>query len=65
MNVATTAGIAAAWSAAKPNPRDQAVQLAASQNQAKAGQAAENLVPEAGKGPPAPEGQGTQVDVRV
>jgi len=65
MNVTPTAGIAAAWSAAKPNPQDQAAQLAAGQNQAKAGQAAESAAPETRKGPPAPEGQGTQVDVRV
>ena len=63
MNVTPTAGIAAAWSAAKSSPSDQAAQLANSRNQAKAGTAAK--APEAKKSPPAPEGQGTRVDVRV
>jgi hypothetical protein len=63
MNVTPTAGIAAAWSAAKASPNDQAAQLASSR-QAKAGEASEEAV-EPKKGPPAPEGQGTRVDVRV
>ncbi len=63
MNVTPTAGIAAAWSAAKVSPNDQAVQLAGS-SQAKPSQAAEDTS-EAKKSPPAPEGQGTRVDVRV
>jgi hypothetical protein len=61
MNVTPTAGIAAAWSAAKPAPNQQAAQLA-SDRQGQTGQAQEA---EPKKGPPAPEGQGTQVDVRV
>ncbi len=61
MTVTPTAGIAATWSAAKPNPSAQAVQ-ANSQRQAKAG---ETPPQEPAKGPPAPEGQGTRVDVRV
>ncbi len=63
MNVTPTAGIAAAWSAAKPSPSD-AVQLANSRSQGKAGAPAEDS-PAAKKSPPAPEGQGTRVDVRV
>ena len=63
MNVTPTAGIAAAWSAAKAAPNDQAVQFASSR-QAKAGEASEPPVAPK-KGQPAPEGQGTQVDVRV
>jgi hypothetical protein len=61
MTVRPTAGIAAAWSAAKASPNQQPVRLA-SDRQATAGQAREA---EPKKGPPAPEGQGTQVDVRV
>jgi hypothetical protein len=60
MNVTPTAGIAAAWSAAKSSPSDQATQLANSRNQART-----NSAPEAKKAPPAPDGQGTRVDVRV
>jgi hypothetical protein len=63
MNVAPTAGIAAAWSAAKASPNDQAARLASSRP-ANTAQASEEAV-EPKKGPPAPEGQGTQVDVRV
>ena len=63
MNVTPTAGIAAAWSAAKASPNDQAAR-AASATQAKAGQAPEERS-EPRKSPPAPEGQGTRVDVRV
>jgi hypothetical protein len=61
MNVTPTAGIAATWSAAKTSPNDQAAQ--ASSRQATTGQAQEATEPK--KGPPAPEGQGTRVDVRV
>ena len=60
MNVTPTAGIAATWSAAKTSP-NQAAQPAS--GPAKTGQAQEAAEPK--KGPPAPEGQGTQVDVRV
>ena len=63
MNVTPTAGIAAAWSAAKASPNDQAAQLAASRPD-QAGETAEPA-PEPKKSPPAPEGQGTRVDVRV
>jgi hypothetical protein len=62
MNVTPTAGIAAAWSAAKSSPADAAAQQASSQ--AKAGKT-EDTPPEAKKGPPPAEGQGTRVDVRV
>ena len=63
MNVTSTPGIAAAWSAAKTSPNDQAVRPANSQ-----AQAAEQVSREASeprKSPPAPEGQGTQVDVQA
>ncbi len=63
MNITPTAGIAAAWSAAKTSPNDQAARLAASRPAASAQASAEAVEPK--KGPPAPEGQGTQVDVRV
>ena len=63
MNVTPTAGIAAAWSAAKSSPGAQAAQVANSQP--KAGRAAEDVPPEPKKGPPPAEGQGTRVDVRV
>ena len=59
MNVTPTAGIAAAWSAAKASPNDQAAQTAS----APQGKAEERAEPR--KSPPAPEGQGTRVDVRV
>ena len=62
MNVAPTAGIAAAWSAAKMSPADQARQQAG--RQAKAGKT-EDTPAEAKKGPPPGEGQGTRVDRRV
>ncbi len=64
MNVTPTAGIAAAWSAAKTSPSDPALQQAA-QGRKMAGTAPEEALPEPKKGPPAPEGQGTRVDVRV
>ena len=63
MNVTPTAGIAAAWSAAKTTPSDQAAQLA-NGRQAKAGAASEEASGPK-KSPPAPEGQGTRVDVQV
>ena len=62
MNIAPTAGIAAAWSAAKVTPSDQAARPA-QPKQAQSGPAPE--APEAKKGPPPAEGQGTRVDVRV
>ena len=62
MNVTPTAGIAAAWSAAKVSPNDQALQLAGNR-QDKPG--ATEPAPEPKKSPPAPEGQGRRVDVRV
>ena len=62
MNVTPTAGIAAAWSAAKSSPAHQARQHA--DGNAKAGRT-EETPPEAKKGPPPAEGQGTNVDVRV
>jgi hypothetical protein len=61
MNVTPTAGIAAAWSAAKSSPADPAAQQA-NQGQRRT---AEDTPPEAKKGPPPAEGQGTRVDVRV
>ena len=64
MNVTPTAGIAAAWSAAKPAPGDQGAQHARAPGQAQPGKAAEDA-PTAKKGPPPAEGQGTRVDVRV
>ena len=63
MNITPTAGIAAAWSAVKTSPTQQPAQLG-SNRQAKAGQAAEEAA-EPRKSPPAPEGQGTWVDVRA
>ena len=62
MNVTPTAGIAAAWSAAKPSPADRTAQQA---GQGQPARAAEDTPPEAKKGPPPAEGQGTRVDVRV
>ncbi len=62
MNVTPTAGIAAAWSAAKSSPADQARQQADSH--AEAGRTKEAPA-ETKKGPPPAEGQGTRVDVRV
>ena len=62
MNVTPTAGIAAAWSAAKSSPADQARQQADSH--AKAGRT-EEAPAEAKKGPPPADGKGTRVDVRV
>ena len=62
MNVTPTAGIAAAWSAAKSSPADRAVQQA---SQGEPSRTAEDTPPEAKKGPPPAEGQGTRVDVRV
>jgi hypothetical protein len=63
MSVTPTAGIAAAWSATKPNPNEQAIRAALERQGA-------GLVPsdspaEADQGPPAPEGQGNKVDIRV
>ena len=65
MNVTPTGGIAAAWSAAKPNANDQAARLANAQGQRKSATAAEEAPAEPKKGPPPAEGQGTRVDVRV
>jgi hypothetical protein len=62
MNVTPTAGIAAAWSAAKSSPADRAAQQASSH--AKAGKT-EDTPAEAKKDPPPVEGQGTRVDRRV
>ena len=62
MNVTPTAGIAAAWSAAKSSPADQAAQQA---SHGQRGRTAEDTPPEAKKGPPPAEGQGTRVNVRV
>jgi hypothetical protein len=62
MNVTPTAGIAAAWSAAKTSPNDQAAQQDTSETKPR--RAPEDR-PEPRKSPPAPEGQGTRVDVRV
>ena len=63
MNVTPTAGIAAAWSAAKSSPADRAAQQASQGEPSK--KTAEDSPPEAKKGPPPAEGQGTRVDVRV
>ena len=60
MNVTPTAGIAAAWSAVKNSPNDRAAQVAASRPAKPPEEAVEPK-----KGPPAPEGQGTRVDVRA
>jgi hypothetical protein len=60
MNVTPTPGIAAAWSAAKAAPNQQAAQA----SQPKAGLAPEE-VSEPKKAPLASEGQGTRVDVQV
>jgi hypothetical protein len=59
MNITPTAGIAAAWSSAKTSPNQQAAQPV-SDRRARAEEPAEPK-----KAPPAPEGQGTRVDVRV
>ena len=63
MNVTPTAGIAAAWSAAKTSPNDQAARFASSAQSASKQTSPDAAEPK--KGPPAPEGQGTQVDIRV
>jgi hypothetical protein len=62
MSVTPTAGIAAAWSAAKVTPTDQAPRPAPDRT-AKAPPAAE--APEPKNGPPPAEGLGTRIDVRV
>jgi hypothetical protein len=61
MSVSPTAGIAAAWSAAKVTPADQASRPLPDND--KASPPAE--APEPKKGPPPAEGQGTHVDIRV
>jgi hypothetical protein len=63
MNVTPTAGIAAAWSAAKASPNDRAAQPA-NTSEPRPRQASDDT-PEPRKAAPAPEGQGTRVDVRV
>jgi hypothetical protein len=63
MSVTPTAGIAAAWSATKPNPNDQALRAALDRQEA--GPVASDTSAEADRAPPAPEGQGSQVDIRV
>jgi hypothetical protein len=63
MNVTPTAGIAAAWSATKPNPNDQAIRAALERQGT--GPVSSDSPSEADQGPPAPEGQGTEVDIRV
>ncbi len=62
MSVTPTAGLAAAWSAAKVAPSDQAVRPDG-QDRTKPGPAPD--APEPRKGPPPAEGQGTRVDIRV
>ena len=59
MSVTPTAGIAAAWSAAKAAPSQPPVQPASD----RASKSPEP--PQPRKGPPPAEGQGTQVDKRV
>ena len=63
MTIAPTAGIAAAWSAAKTTPSDQAARLA-NDRPATAGEAPRQP-DEPKKSPPAPGGQGSRVDVRI
>ena len=63
MNVTPTPGIAAAWSAAKAAPNQQAAQLA--NDRPVAAGDAPRQPDEPKKSPPAPEGQGSRVDVRV
>jgi hypothetical protein len=63
MNVTPTAGIAAAWSATKPNPNDQAIRAALERQGA--GPVSSDSPAESDQGPPAPEGQGIEVDIRV
>ncbi len=61
MSVTPTAGIAAAWSAAKVTPSEQVVRPAREDRpKDEPAPAAEDR-----KGPPPGEGQGTRVDVRV
>jgi hypothetical protein len=62
MSVTPTAGIAAAWSAAKTSPNVQPAQFAGSGQKAQP-RSEEPVEPK--KTPPAPEGQGTKVDVQV
>jgi hypothetical protein len=62
MTIAPTAGIAAAWSAAKTTPSDQASQPAPERQ---ATLEASPRADEPKKSPPPPEGQGTRLDVRV
>jgi hypothetical protein len=68
MNVASSAGLAPAWTAAKPAPADHTAQLAAAKQQPTAGETPASSAgesPPAARQAPAPEGQGTRVDIRV
>ncbi|KAA2235463.1 hypothetical protein [Salinarimonas soli] len=63
-----TSGIAQAWSAARGDQREQAMELLALKMQAGAERGLVKVIEEAApppSGPPAPEGQGTLVDRRV
>jgi hypothetical protein len=67
MDVTSPTGIASAWLAVKTDATQQAVQLSMLKQQAEVerslGQLVEQAVEE--RAPPAPEGQGGQVDIRI
>ncbi|HEY8566267.1 MAG TPA: hypothetical protein VIL65_12250 [Beijerinckiaceae bacterium] len=66
MTVSSTAGIAEAWSTTRADPQNQALSLAMLKQQAKADQGVVALLETAADtAPPAPPGQGQQVDRRV
>ena len=68
MNVASPAGIAAAWSSANAEAVQQAAAISVLKSQAEAGQALVEMLSEAAapdRPPPPPQGQGQMVDKRV
>ena len=63
-----TAGLSSSWTAARADPQQQAVQLAALKQQDQAERAVVALIDSAvadTRLPPAPDGQGRNVDIRV
>jgi hypothetical protein len=63
MNVTASAGIAPAWTATKPTPADQPVNDNTKAGETRVQTAADK--PAERRQPPAPEGQGTRIDIRV
>jgi hypothetical protein len=63
MNVTSSAGIAPAWTATKPAPADQPVTDDTKPRETPARTAADK--PAERRQVPAPEGQGTRIDIRV